>query len=478
MLLAFAKWLNTSELPPSRSSIALSDLVTTKEKVEGATESTVETSQLTDAVIQASPGLGAGNATAEKSPSSIILTKILHEDMARVSNIVNNTAIQARISMGAVSIMMENPKSAVPARKPSSEMVITPAVSTRTASGTTIRWAAWAARKAAAASHRPNTPTTQCTCPKRPTSNPPLPRYRKRPTYRADESSTDFLKREKTYKRLKELDHARRRAWQEYTRQMYADYVRVQDPTNGQWHIMPALVASCPLHCLASQLQSERDERRKCIKAQPKKVPKLIQVRAPRRPGHDDGYLRNLKLKDTEEDRKMGWLSARLCVKLAGTSPGTLWIKKTPGSSSATAPISKSAVTLTERPSIPNETDPLLRYGSRISQLQNARKWLSTYVRELAVLRTTEYKVAATTRALVSRNLPIRFHSAEHQNARKTVERKFQMMAKKVKKARVWEKSLCLLIEADENVLGSMGEKVEGVGIWRRVCGKERWKEW
>lgn len=331
-----------------------------------------------------------------------------------------------------------------------------------------------AAREVAADSSKLKAATSQCTCPKWQSYFKALGTYKRPPTQRADESSALFMTRKRDHNRQIEFNLKRRRAHQEYLRQMRSDFVRVQDSLEGHWYEMPALVASCPLHCLASRLQDERDARKKGIKPQSSNVRKHKLLDAPQRRVEAIRNLVKLKNEDMEEERKMGWTLARPCLKLAATKPATLWIKKAPTTSLAiTAPSKTFPILPNHLPNLP--TSPLPRYRSHLHKLQELRTQLNLYTHELSILRTTEHKIAATARALVSRNLPA---GCEDQKAMNTVWQKLSTVARRRKKARVLERELCVLIEGDEEALVGLGGEVGGLGGWRRRGGEERWGEW
>lgn len=467
-LLFIAKRLHTLKPPHSKSDKSSSEPIATKAAFDMATESKFGTSSAADAVILALAGLSAANTTTKISVSTVISTNLNEEVATQTapSCIANHTTPQAPTGPSEAETRPANQESIAVSPEASLKLVNTTAA--------VFSKATLAAREVAVDSRKSKAATTQCTCHKRHPYFKARRTYKCPPTQRPDESSAQFMTRKRDYHIQTELDLRRRRAHQEHLQQKHSDFVRVQDPLEGHWYEMPALVASCPLHCLASRLQDERDARKKGIKPQSSNVRKHRLLHAPQRRVEAIRNLVKLKNEDMEEERKMGWTLARSCLKLAATKPATLWIRKAPTTSLAiTAPSKTFPILPNHLPNLP--TFPLPRYRSHIHKLQELRTQLNLYAHELSILRTTEHKIAATARALVSRNLPARI---EDQKAMDAVWQKLSTVARRRKKARVLERELCVLIEGDEDALVGSRGKVGGLGGWRRRGGKERWGEW
>lgn len=451
-LLVIAKRLHTSEPPPFRSK-------SNPEATKGETELTNETRKATHATIPALASLSVANATTDKLVSTVMSIKGLIEEVAKhitTSCTTDSTATQAPIDPSEAESRPENQESTAVSPKISPKLVTTTAAA--------LSKATVAARDAAAESCKSKAAATQCTCPKWQPHSRALRTHNRRPTQHAHESSAVFMERKMNYEREKEWELHWRRVREQYDRQMH-NRVRVQDPLQGHWHEMPALVASCALHCLASRLQDERDAREKDTNPQPSKPRIHRLVRARQKRAQANANLEKLKNEDTEEDRKMGGTLARSCLNPAETKSATLSMKKPPLTPSpTTTPIKKPPI-LPDHPStLP--TSPLPLHHTHTHQLQALRTRLNLHAHDLALLRTKEHKLAATRRVLVARNLPVRFHSAKLHLSMDTVRQKLSTVGRRMKKARVLERELCGLIEGDEE---------EAVGGWRRKGGRERW---
>lgn len=410
-LLVIAKYLHTSEPPPFISK-------SKPQATKGETELTNETRIATHATIPALANLKVANVTTNELFSTVKSIKGQTEEVARHTTtpcITDSTATHAPFGPGEAGFRLEIQESIAVSPKISPELVTTTAAAL---SEPTV-----AAKDAAAESRKSKAAAIQCTCPKRQPRFNAGRSHKWPPTQRANESSAMFMERKRRYESEKERQLHCKRAREQYYREMY-NLVRVQDPLQGQWHEMPALTASCALHCLASRLQNERDARENHSKPQPSKprIHKLVRARQ---------NLAQARMDlDTEEDRKKGGgaLAARSCL---------------------------------------NPAEP-----KSVHRLQALRTRLHLHAHDLARLRTKEHKLAATKRVLVARDLPLH----DFQVSIDTVAQQLSAVGRKMKKARLLERELCGLIEGeDEDVVR---ERESGVGGWRRKGGRERWGEW